>query len=252
MEQATQWVKMSELARRSGVPAATIKHYVREGLLPEPRRTSRNMAWYDAGLVDRIEIIKELQRTRFLPLHLIKRVLDERDAGDKTLAQALSAVLAESAPRKQRTRAELIAMGIPVEQLEQLRAIGVVEPEGGGDEEIYAGDDLAVLETLGAARKAGLTDDMLPIEILEPYLRTIRQLVRTELQLFREGVLPRAGEELPELVEVASDLSEKLVVQLRRKLLLPTLQQIVREETPDEGSSRETRRKRKPKTGGKR
>ena len=29
-------IKMSELARRSGVPAATIKHYVNEGLLPEP------------------------------------------------------------------------------------------------------------------------------------------------------------------------------------------------------------------------
>ena len=29
-------VKMAELSRRSSVPAPTIKHYIREGLLPGP------------------------------------------------------------------------------------------------------------------------------------------------------------------------------------------------------------------------
>jgi predicted DNA-binding transcriptional regulator AlpA len=37
-------LKMSELADQSGVSAGTIKHYLREGLLPEPVRTTRNMA----------------------------------------------------------------------------------------------------------------------------------------------------------------------------------------------------------------
>ena len=42
-------IKMSELSKRSGVPGPTIKHYIREGLLPGPEvRTSRNMAYYDA------------------------------------------------------------------------------------------------------------------------------------------------------------------------------------------------------------
>ena len=47
MSQAgTHLLKMSELAEASGVSAGTIKHYLREGLLPEPVRTSRNMAYY--------------------------------------------------------------------------------------------------------------------------------------------------------------------------------------------------------------
>ena len=66
MVQEPELLKMSELARRSGVPASTIKHYIREGLLPEPAlRTSRNMAYYDAGLVQRIKTIKELQKSQF-------------------------------------------------------------------------------------------------------------------------------------------------------------------------------------------
>ena len=38
-------LRMRELAAASGVSAGTIKHYLREGLLPEPVRTSRKMAY---------------------------------------------------------------------------------------------------------------------------------------------------------------------------------------------------------------
>ena len=50
-------VKISDLARMSGVPRPTIKQYMREGLLPGPaKRTSRNMAYYDARLAARIRL----------------------------------------------------------------------------------------------------------------------------------------------------------------------------------------------------
>src|SRR5690606_34280554 len=70
-------LKMRELAEASGVSAGTIKHYLREGLLPEPVRTSRNMAYYPPEFVDRIKLIKQLQEERFMPLRVIKAMLDE-------------------------------------------------------------------------------------------------------------------------------------------------------------------------------
>ena len=78
-------LKMRELAAASGVSAATIKHYLREGLLPEPVRTSRNMAYYPPDFVERIRLIKRLQEERFMPLKAIKRVLD----GDPERTRAL-------------------------------------------------------------------------------------------------------------------------------------------------------------------
>lgn len=226
-------VKMADLARRSGVPAATIKHYLREGLLPVPAvRTSRNMAYYDAALVPRIQAIKELQRTRFLPLKVIRDVLEGGDPSPSAEAAAgIERALARMAPPSERTRAELLAAGMPAEQLDWFRAIGLVTPQGEGEIERYGGDDLALLQTLGAARKAGIGPEMLPHTILEPYVRAIRELVRAELSMFRAGVLPRAGADLPALAETATALSEKLVVLLRRKMLLPTLRQLVEEET---------------------
>ena len=54
-------LKISQLAEASGVSAGTIKHYLREGLLPEPVKTSRNMAYYPPEFVERIRTIKRLQ-----------------------------------------------------------------------------------------------------------------------------------------------------------------------------------------------
>jgi DNA-binding transcriptional MerR regulator len=223
-------LKISALAKQSGVPAATVKHYLREGLLPEAaKRTGRNMAYYDPSCIERIRTIKRLQQERFLPLKVIKEVLDSvgDEADDLTTAAAISRVLAGSAEPEVKTRAELMALGVEAAELDLLRSIGLVTPEG--RDERYSGDDLALLRLLGQARKAGLATEMLPTGILADYVKCIRALVRTELELFRAGVLPLAGDRLADLTENATQLSEQLVVLVRRKLLLPTLSQLVRE-----------------------
>ena len=46
-------LKISQLAQRAGVSIPTVKHYVREGLLPRPMKTSRNMAYYSQDDVGR-------------------------------------------------------------------------------------------------------------------------------------------------------------------------------------------------------
>ena len=73
-------LKMKELAERSGVSAATIKHYLREGLLDDAGavdRPSRNMAWYPPAYVERLQLIKRLQEDRYMPLKVIRELLDE-------------------------------------------------------------------------------------------------------------------------------------------------------------------------------
>src|SRR6185369_3557635 len=74
--QSGELLRMRELAEAAGVSAGTIKHYLREGLLPEPVKTSRNMAWYPRDFVERVQLIKQLQEERFLPLKVIKEVLE--------------------------------------------------------------------------------------------------------------------------------------------------------------------------------
>jgi len=199
----TELIRMAELARRSDVPAATIKHYVREGLLPGPaKKTGRTMAYYDARLVSRVRAIKELQRSRYLPLPVIKEVLDGADPyRSAETERALGDALASAAEPEQRTRAALLADGMPAEQLDFFESVGFVTPLGQGVDKSYQGDDLALLRTLAAARRAGLGPDMLPHTIVGPYVEAIQRLVQIELEMFREGMRQSSDGDVGELVE---------------------------------------------------
>ena len=97
---------MSELAEASGVSSGTIKHYLREGLLPEPVKTSRNMAYYPADFVDRIRLIKQLQEERFMPLKVIKGMLDEDPDRAKALVELEDRILEREHPERRLTGGE--------------------------------------------------------------------------------------------------------------------------------------------------
>jgi DNA-binding transcriptional MerR regulator len=53
-------MRVGELSRRSGVSVASIKYYLREGLLPPGERTSPNQATYDDGHVHRLRMVRAL------------------------------------------------------------------------------------------------------------------------------------------------------------------------------------------------
>ena len=227
----TRPIRMAALARLSGVPAATIKHYLREGLLPQPElKTGRNMAFYDASLAERIKKIKTLQREHFLPLRVIKSVLEGRvsDVDDAETAAAIQRALASMESKDERTRAQLVASGAPAEDLALLEGLGIITAKNTGGEDTFSGDDLTLLRLLGTSRRAGITREMLPPDIVASYIQAIGELVRMELEMFRVGVVPRAADNLAAITDAATRLSEQLVVLIRRKMLLPTLDALVK------------------------
>lgn len=77
-------MKVSELARHSGLPIATIKYYLREGLLPPGRRTSANQAEYGQEHLARLNLIKALGEVPGLPIQKIGQILGiiDEDPGD--------------------------------------------------------------------------------------------------------------------------------------------------------------------------
>ena len=72
-------MRISELSRVSGVPVATIKFYLREGLVPEGVRTSPNQAQYDDAHVQRLRLVRALVGVGGLSLAATKNVLGHID-----------------------------------------------------------------------------------------------------------------------------------------------------------------------------
>ncbi|MFJ1761922.1 MerR family transcriptional regulator [Amycolatopsis sp. NPDC088138] len=87
---------MAELSAESGVPVATVKYYLREGLLPPGERTSPNQARYSAAHVQRLRLIKALTEVGGMSLASVGTVLEAID-GDKTPHRTMGVVQEELA-----------------------------------------------------------------------------------------------------------------------------------------------------------
>lgn len=73
---------MADLSSVSGVPIATIKFYLREGILPLGDLTRPNQAVYGAAHVERLRLTRALTTTGGLSVAAVKRVLTAIDSDD--------------------------------------------------------------------------------------------------------------------------------------------------------------------------
>ena len=71
-------LRMRDLVEQTGVPKSTILYYLQQGLLPEPVKTSHNMAYYDPQCITRIRYIQNLQRRHRLSLSEIRLMVETR------------------------------------------------------------------------------------------------------------------------------------------------------------------------------
>lgn len=212
-------VRMRELARLSGVPSSTIKHYLREGLLPSALiRVARNSALYDPSLVAHIQHIKAMQREHFLPLWKIREVLAGKRTQDLASVEAAVGRAAEQLGSGRReTRASLQARGVQpaeLQELERLQLVDAADP--------LSGADLRLVEAIIAARKGGLTGNLDTLAVIREYARAVRALARAELSIFAEAIAG-ADNHLVPLTEKALEISEDIVRCMRQRLLLQEL-----------------------------
>jgi DNA-binding transcriptional MerR regulator len=72
-------MKISELARQTGVTVPTIKYYVREGLLAPGRQISATQAEYSDAHVERLRLVRALVEVGGLSLTVVGELLDAVD-----------------------------------------------------------------------------------------------------------------------------------------------------------------------------
>jgi DNA-binding transcriptional MerR regulator len=198
---------MAELAERSGVSAGTIKHYLREGLLgggDDVVRTSRNMAYYPPEFVERIREIKRLQEERFMPLRVIKDMLDANEA------QRLS--------RTEVTR----RYDLPRKLLDKLAELGVLTPTSRG----YDPDDVKIIAAMAAFRAGGY-DEALGFTAYETlrYKQALEPLVREEMASILDHLAGKVEpERAAEIIAAGAEPLRDLIGAMHSKLLLAELE----------------------------
>jgi DNA-binding transcriptional MerR regulator len=230
---AAELLKISELSERSGVPVATIRHYLREGLLPEPVKTSRNMAYYPPEFVERIRLIKQLQEERFMPLKVIRELLQREDADPERLRAVveLESRILERALAGEREREPVKEVAerydVPKEVLDRLAELGVLTPDRKG----YSPSDVRIVEAISRFRAGGY-DESLGFTVYDTlrYKDALEPLVAEEVKVLRERL---AGDvELDralEIVQAGTGPLNELIGAMHTKLLVAELKGHLRE-----------------------
>ncbi|GAA2003113.1 MerR family transcriptional regulator [Microbacterium ulmi] len=207
---------MSELSARSAVPVATIKFYLREGMLTRGEATSATRAEYGEEHVARLRLIAALAEVRGLPLARVRDILALVDAPLDDPIQAMGRAVGALPPyvvpdpddAYPRAQAALEALGLAFEprfaavaQLES--AIAAVESAGlPWDEEVvrrYA-DPMIRVAADEVAPVGGMTvNDAIAYAVLgtalyEPILLALRRLAHHHLLATGRVRARRAGD----------------------------------------------------------
>jgi DNA-binding transcriptional MerR regulator len=84
-------VQISELSRRAGIPLATVKFYLREGLLPPGQLTGATRARYGEEHLARLRLVRALLGPGGLSVATARRILAAVDEPTGTVHDALGA-----------------------------------------------------------------------------------------------------------------------------------------------------------------
>ena len=220
---------MRELEKASGVGRETIRYYIREGLLPEPDRASRNSASYSDAHVARLRAIKRLQEERFLPLAVIRSLLDADD-GDRWLAPTafpmldtlLAARLEAGGMARVPVSAVMEQLGGEMRFIDEHVATGMISVDADG---LISARDAAILATIKQLGDIGFTEELgFTSEQMRIYLDFVEWVTTQEMRVFLQGTAGQVGEaQAIDMAESGVAVINELLSQLRTRALLRKL-----------------------------
>jgi len=223
-------IKMKDLERATGVGREAIRYYIREGLLPEPERPERNVAWYDAAFVERILLIKRLQSERFLPLTVIKGIVGDGRELTADASRGLSALDGHIVPAGERERPhppESVARlakrtGLPAKEIRSLADVGAVEVVVRDGKQCLEGSSVAIVEAWARVRAAGFSEQRgFTTADVALYVEVVQWLAREELHRFGERIAAKIDADTARrMAHEGIEHVNELLARLRESVLL--------------------------------
>lgn len=227
---------MRDLSRATGVSSGTIRFYIQKGILPKPYKTYRNMAHYDESYVDRIRLIKELQDKRYLPLDIIKSILEGKEVTDssdevqvfKDVDRPLfKDIRTSNGVIGPLTREELMRQcGLSLSDIQKMESIGMIAADDKGK---YDQECVRLAELVAKLRATGLTEEWgFQIENLQIHMDLTEFLSRREVELFTKRIAGKGlrSEEITRLINESINTLNSVIGIIHKRLISKLAEQI--------------------------
>lgn len=170
-------LKMKELVEATGISKATILFYLSEKLLPQPVKTSPNIAYYPSSTIERIQLIRELQSKHRFSLAQIRTILQGLEKGRdlETMISFNKEVFGEDEERPMDRETFLSACGLSKKQLQAAIDLKLLIPKF---KDRFDAADLGEGKLLKESLALGVT-----FEDLSYYARLAEEMVAHEMAL---------------------------------------------------------------------
>ena len=234
-------LKMKDLEQQTDVSREAIHFYLREGLLPEPVRPKRNVAHYSPEHVVRIKLIKRLQEERFLPLGVIKDMLDRADidlaanGGDlASFELSLLALLNGDVSEPDQPIVDVATRsGLSEAEIHELAARGVVVIRTSAEDLKLDFRDAAIVEHWGRLLAMGFRGNKgYDATYLQRFAAAVRTLAEVEVDLFLGAFDNTLSTETADLATRGIEASNEILSRMRTQALVRRLAEKVEAEQP--------------------
>lgn len=219
-------MKIRELVQKTRVSKETVHYYIREGLLPKPRKRGRNVADYDESYAERIRLIKELQDRYFLPLAVIKNILKNQKKSPEGQSflnlrreyfRPVDQFLPNEIPGEEPF---LKATGLGRKWLAKMEEWGIINPEVRNGQKVYSQDDITLGKLVVEMDEIGIgVRDGFDAEALKHYRDMFREIVVMSHKYYIEAALGKLPpEEFSKRIVQGREIMSVFFYHLYRKL----------------------------------
>jgi DNA-binding transcriptional MerR regulator len=186
-------MKLRELVTETGVSTETIQFYLREGVLPKPRKRGRAQADYGEHYIELIDLIKDLQEKHFLPLVVIKKVIKRlkkispsEEHYFRMQSEFFSPVgdlLSQQEVDGEDQFKEITGLG--QKWLAKAEDWGIITPEKRNGEKVFSSEDVAIGKVMVEMGNIGLSPkDGFDPEVLRHYKDGLQEMISGPLRVF--------------------------------------------------------------------
>ncbi|MBU2647937.1 MerR family transcriptional regulator [bacterium] len=210
------YLRIGELSERVGVTPRTIRFYVEQRLIREPVKTQKNLAHYPPDVIEKIRAIKRAQKDRYLPLMVIRRILESNGFDYDALGDAGGSDGSGGATAATRVTTSSGSRHLPDSiraELLKRKWIGTFSDTGVQDGP--HGIDQRFMQFLEAFNHSGLdwSDLLASLEGIESL---VGQIVDLEFRTLLQGAIRHTSLDFGDMLELEADALQQFMIRIRQ------------------------------------
>lgn len=222
-------MKMRELEQRTGVSREVIRVMIREGLLPQPERRSRNAAEYDEAHVRGIAAIRRLRQSTRLTFKEIRAAMAGNGGSPASAYASLEELLVSRFGLKNAQPVQISSLSERYPFAERdahaFAEMGMLSIVGDGPDASLSLTDARLVEIWGAIREAGFVEESgFPPGNIAFYRDAAQMVARNEARIFFQNSRKKIDDEKSaSMLHIALPLMLDFLGLLRMKAFLREL-----------------------------